>query len=130
MPEHSFEEWIKRAEQDFEYARLGMRQRNKPLFEGVCFHSQQCAEKYLKAFLVRHKIAFPKTHDLIELRRLCLLADPTFDLITDPLKELFPYAIDTRYPGLSLTKEDAKEAVTAMKKIRAFVRARLGLKSK
>lgn len=55
MPEDSLEEWIRKAEQDFEYARMGIRRRKSPLYDGVCFHAQQCAEKYLKAFLVRHK---------------------------------------------------------------------------
>ncbi len=33
----------------------------------VCFHAQQCVEKYLKAVLVSEAIDFPKTHDLEEL---------------------------------------------------------------
>ncbi len=130
MPEDSLEEWLKKAEQDFEYARIGMRQKKNLLYDGVCFHAQQCAEKYVKAFLVRHNIGFRKTHDLIELQRLCAQVDSTFSLITDPLKLLFVYAVDIRYPGMTATKEDAREAVAAMKQVRTFVRARLGLKSK
>jgi HEPN domain-containing protein len=130
MPEDSLDEWIRKAEQDFQYAQIGMRQKNSPLYDGVCFHAQQCAEKYIKAFLVRHNIEFRKTHDLIELQRSCSQVDSAFSLITDPLKLLFVYAVDIRYPGVSATKDDAREAVTAMKQVRTFVRARLGLKSK
>ncbi|MBW1960508.1 MAG: HEPN domain-containing protein [Deltaproteobacteria bacterium] len=36
----------------------------------VCFHAQQCAEKYLKAFLTFKNIDFPKTHDIGELLAL------------------------------------------------------------
>jgi hypothetical protein len=34
-----------------------------------------------------------------------------------------------RYPGLEATANDARDAVKAMKKIRKFARARLGLRS-
>jgi len=84
----------------------------------------------LKAFLVRHRIAFRKTHDLRDLRRQCVEVDSVFDLLTDALLLLNQFAIDSRYPGLALTHQDARDAVAAMKQVRAFVRARLGLKTK
>jgi HEPN domain-containing protein len=36
----------------------------------VCFHAQQCVEKYLKAFLVLEGIDFPKTHDIGKISAL------------------------------------------------------------
>ncbi len=120
-------DWLNKAEQDFQYARLGMRQRKQPLYDGVCFHAQQCAEKYLKAFLTRHHIEFRRVHDLDELLRLCTQVDEAFKLIFDALMILNPYSVDIRYPGTSATQEDARDAVAAMKQVRAFVRARLGL---
>ncbi len=33
----------------------------------VCFHVQQCAEKYIKAYLIYCEIDFKKSHDLGEL---------------------------------------------------------------
>ena len=30
----------------------------------ICFHAQQCVEKYLKSILVLHQIPVPKTHDI------------------------------------------------------------------
>lgn len=128
MTDESLEEWIQKAEQDYRMALVAMRQRKYPAYDDACFHAQQCAEKYVKAFLVRHKIVFRKVHDLAELQRLCLGVDPTFQLITAPLKTLYPYAVDIRYPGANATKEDAHEAIDAMKQVRKFVRARLGLK--
>lgn len=126
----SFEAWLEIAEQDFHIAQMAYRHRKHPTYYGACFHSQQCAEKYLKAFLVRHQAILRKTHDLEELVRLCSQIDSTFSLIADQLAELNTFSIDARYPGLSLTKEDAQEAVKSMKEIRIFVRARLGLKTK
>ncbi|MEA3283008.1 MAG: HEPN domain-containing protein [Euryarchaeota archaeon] len=37
----------------------------------VCFHCQQAVEKYLKAFMVKHQIEFPKTHSVMTLINLC-----------------------------------------------------------
>jgi HEPN domain-containing protein len=91
---------------------------------------RKSAEKYVKAFLVRHRIHFRKIHDLLRLKILCMEADPTFDLISESLALLFPYAVDARYPGFRATEQDARAAVAAMKQVRTFVRARLGLKSK
>lgn len=128
MNEGTVEEWIQKAEIDYNYALVGLRQKKLILFDGVCNHAQQCAEKYLKAFLTHHNVEFRRIHDLEELNRECIKVDPTFKLIDDALDVLKPYAVAIRYPGLQTEKEDAQEAVRIMKAIRAFVRIRLGLK--
>lgn len=128
MNEGTFEEWLAKAESDYEYALLGIRHRNLKSFDPICFHCQQCAEKYLKAFLTRHRVPFKRVHELANLNRLCVQIDSTFKLIFDWLEILDPYAVAIRYPGLQVEREDAKEAVATMKKIRKFTRARLGLK--
>ena len=46
--------WVEKAEEDFVLAQSALR-RKKPLITGVCFHAQQCAEKYMKALLVSKK---------------------------------------------------------------------------
>jgi HEPN domain-containing protein len=55
---------VEYAEEDLIMAKSALRHR-KPLTTPSCFHSQQCAEKYLKAILVSQDIEFPKTHDLL-----------------------------------------------------------------
>jgi len=120
-------EWVRKAEEDYETAITLARKRKRPTPNSVCFHCQQCAEKYLKAFLVQEGVIFSKTHDLRELRRLIMPADPTFDLITDLLLRLNPYAVEFRYPGEEATVTEAREAVTAMKAVRRFVRGKLKL---
>jgi len=120
-------EWVRKAEEDYETATTLVRKRKRPTPNAVCFHCQQCAEKYLKAFLVQREVVFSKTHDLRELRRLAMTADPTFDLITDLLLHLNPYAIEFRYPGEEATVEEARDAVAAMRTVRRFVRGKLGL---
>ena len=66
------DEWIKKAEGDWNSANREYRTRKNPNYDAACFHAQQCAEKYLKSFLQFNKKAFPKTHDLVELLELCL----------------------------------------------------------
>jgi HEPN domain-containing protein len=44
-------EWIDKAEGDFATARREIRIRKAPNYDAVCFHAQQCVEKYLKARL-------------------------------------------------------------------------------
>lgn len=58
--------WAAYAEEDLETAKAALRAR-KPRLMTACFHSQQCAEKYLKALLLTRTSDFPKTHDLIHL---------------------------------------------------------------
>ena len=42
------------------------------LHDGVCFHCQQAAEKYLKALLQDLREPIPHTHDLVRLLNLLL----------------------------------------------------------
>jgi HEPN domain-containing protein len=123
-------EWLTKAEDNFISALALARRRNRPVYDVVCNQCQQCAEKYLKALLVRHDKTFPKTHDLTQLKNLIAAFEPDIKLIIEPLRVLDPYAIDVRYPGLQTTADDAREAVAAMKTIRKFIRAKLGLRSK
>ena len=64
-------EWVDKAEEDFYSADLLLHAGEVPLTGPVCFHSQQCAEKYLKAFLTNHLIRFERTHVLADLLALC-----------------------------------------------------------
>jgi len=57
-------EWVAKAEGDFHDAQRGIRARKNPNYDGVCFNTQQCIEKYLKGCLVEAGIRFPKIHNL------------------------------------------------------------------
>jgi HEPN domain-containing protein len=52
--------WIKKAENDLITAKNSLNIKPEPPLDTICFHAQQCAEKYLKAFLVYHEIEFEK----------------------------------------------------------------------
>ena len=58
-------EWVDKAEGDFHTATREARVRKAPNHDAVCFHAQQCAEKYLKALLQEANIPFGKTHNLV-----------------------------------------------------------------
>ncbi|MCI0695284.1 HEPN domain-containing protein [candidate division KSB1 bacterium] len=121
------QEWVDKAEGDFHTANREMRVRKAPNYDAVCFHCQQCVEKYLKAYLQEHGQRFRPVHDLIEFLELCLPYDSAFELQRDLLKELTKYAVGVRYPGESATKDDARAAIQSMKTVRAFLRQKLGL---
>lgn len=125
MSAEYLKEWVRKAEEDFIVATALARRRKQPTPNAVTFHCQQCAEKYLKAFLVRHSVVFSKTHDLLELHRLCLSVEPAFNLIVDLLDLLNPYSVEFRYPGEDATVEEAKSTVKAVVQVRRFVRGLL-----
>ena len=122
-------EWVKKAEGDFVIASRELRARKAPNYDAVCFHAQQCAEKYLKACLQEAGIHFAKTHDLLLL--IDLLPQemkPRFELLRPYMSLLSAYAVDFRYPGDSADKEQAKEAVGFCREVRQVSREFLGLK--
>ena len=118
-------EWASKAEEDYQAALLLSRKRKHPLLNAVCFHGQQAAEKYLKAYLTLKKISFPKTHDLILLKNSCTKREGDFELLSDLVISLNPYSVEFRYPGEQATRRDAKRASLAVKEIREFVLRKL-----
>ncbi len=120
-------EWVELAEGDFAGAQMWARQKKNFRPEKLCWDCEQCVEKYLKAFLTRHRVKFERTHKLEELNALCLTADTDFRLIKTLVDKADICDPKIRYPGKSVTEEDARAAFAAMKQIRKFVRAKLGL---
>jgi HEPN domain-containing protein len=118
-------EWAFKAEGDLNTVTRELRVRKAPNYDSVCFHSQQSAEKYLKAFLVLHDDEPPRTHNLVELCRLCLIHNRMFEMIRPDLEILNGYGVVIRYPGISASKEDAAEAVRAALRVQRFARDRL-----
>jgi HEPN domain-containing protein len=120
-------EWVQKAEGDYDTARRELRARRRPNYDAVCFHAQQTAEKYLKAFLQERASSLPRTHNLIELLEICLSVDPAFELTRRPLVLLDRYAVRYRYPGEFAEKDEARAAVQAATIVREVARTRLGM---
>ncbi len=119
-------EMIEKAERDWQMAQW-LQQAPMPFYDGICFHAQQCAGKYLKAFLEEHNIAFSKTHDLIELLNLSKGLLSELDPLRQQLQKLSSYAVITRYRGFGATQQDAEEAMRTAGQVRFTVRSKLGL---
>ena len=122
--------WVQKAQNDIATAKhLAETMRPMPS-EIICFHCQQAAEKYLKAFLVHNDNEPPKTHDLIELVKLCGGFDTDFSILTTKCEYLLPFAVHARYPGASdPDDEDARRALAFAQDVITFVTARLPLRS-
>ncbi len=120
-------DWAQYAEEDLIMAKSAIK-RAKPLTSSACYHSQQCAEKYLKAILIFKNLEYPKTHDLMMLDKLCNEAGVFTGFTKENMGRLSGYAVHTRYPGNQPTPEEAKEAVELATEVRKFARKFLGLK--
>lgn len=123
-------EWVKYAEGDYDAACLLMRSRKKSTANAIGFHCQQCVEKYLKARLEEAGLAIPKIHLLPALLKLLAPVEPLWMAFTPAAKHLTSYAAEFRYPGHSVTTQDARKAMKDCRAIRKEVRAGLGLPKK
>ena len=63
--------WVRKAEEDWDVARREGAL-DVPPKDVVCFHCQQCAEKYLKGLLEEIGLSIPKIHDLDQLWSIVL----------------------------------------------------------
>ena len=70
-----------------------------PLLEHALFHSQQAAEKSLKAVWAFHDAPFRKTHNLDELGKECVRYHPGLKPLVLEAASLSEYAWLYRYPG-------------------------------
>jgi HEPN domain-containing protein len=119
-------EWIEKAEGDRSVASTLLNAPH-PVYDAICFHSQQAAEKYLKAWLVEQQVTFPRTHDLETLARLSIPSLRRVASIMRGLRLLTSFAVEIRYPGTSATAVDAVRCDAVSRVVRRIVRSALGL---
>lgn len=124
--DHLVRQWIKIAERDLLTAKQGL-EAEMVLTDIVCFHCQQAAEKYLKAFLVKNQIEFSKTHHLMPLINLCATVDKNFREELSEADCLTDYAVQLRYPDdwYEPTGEETAQAYAMALKIKHFVLKKL-----
>jgi HEPN domain-containing protein len=116
------QEWIDKAEGDFATAQRELQVQQMPNYDAVCFHTQQCTEKYLKACLQEANIAFNKIHDLSKLLDLLLPVEPNWETLRPTLEVLTAYAVEFRYPGISANKDLATQSFQDCVAIRQVIR--------
>lgn len=120
------DQWLGRANEDFGLAEHLVSE-NSPYLNAICFHAQQAAEKYLKAFLVHNQVEFPKTHDLVKILDLIATVDkPLAESLRD-VKGLSNYGVDIRYPGdlPEISNDDARQAFKLAEKARDAIMSAL-----
>jgi HEPN domain-containing protein len=120
------EEWLAKADEDLGFASSVIE--NSPYYAQICFHYQQAAEKYLKAFIVAYELAFEKIHDLLVLLKTCQLKEAALSEIENDCNFLNRFYIDTRYPAhwpADYKKEDALKAQRAAQNIAQTIREML-----
>jgi HEPN domain-containing protein len=118
-------EWARKAEGDFATAKREMNIAIDANYDAVCFHAQQCAEKYLKACLQEADLPFRKTHDLSELLHALLSIHPQFESLQEDVNALTEFAVEYRYPGECADRDDAYEAVQRCRVVRQAIRKAL-----
>ena len=109
--------WLNRARADLALASAPLPP--GAMFEDLCYHAQQAAEKALKAVYLRYGWPFRYVHDLnalvTGLREQGLRVPEELD---DTLP-LTAYALESRYPSVdeSVTPEQHKTAVALARRV-------------
>lgn len=122
-------EWIDLAEEDYRSLEREFRVRRSPSYSVVCFHCQQCVEKYMKAMLVSLQIEPPRTHNLVSMLDMIVPFQPLWESDRLSFQELLPYSVRARYGGIVCTRDDAKSAVQCCRHLRKLIRNTMGLDS-
>jgi len=119
-------QWVAKAANDLLNADNNLKSEIIP-FDTVCFHCQQAAEKFLKAFLVGKGQLYPITHDLLLILEKILPLNGDAENLRDTLAILMPYAVEIRYPDdwYMPSEEDAREAMDAVNKVRQWLQSAL-----
>ena len=120
-------EWVSKAEGDFAIVERETRARKNPSHDGVCFHAQQCAEKYLKARLYEAGVRVEKIHDLPALLEKVLPFEPLWEDFRSDLAYLSDFSVHFRCPGESADRVIALRARTLCRSFRKAARQTLGL---
>ena len=107
-------EWAAKAEGDFLTAGRELRARKSPNYDAVCFHAQQCAEKYLKAVLQEHEKNITKIHNLVELMILCEEIDGSFEMLRADLIMMDRYSVCERAILVKVQKKKTLSMLTLL----------------
>ncbi|CAN5193085.1 hypothetical protein BH20VER2_BH20VER2_17930 [soil metagenome] len=115
--------WLAKADADMVVAKACLQ--DDRAFNAACFHSQQAAEKTLKAWLIAGETEFPFIHDLRKLLNRCARRNPEFGELEAEAFLLNPYAVELRYStDFWATRAEAMAAIAAASKVRDFIMKR------
>lgn len=127
MNNEAVKKWILKAENDLKIAKDEILTED-PATDAICFHAQQCVEKYLKAYLIYNDKEIIKTHDILFLIKQCSLIDNEFKYLLEiNADSLTSYAVEIRYPDDFYFPDikEAKESIEICEKVKEFVNNKL-----
>lgn len=115
-------QWVRLADDDLLVAEQILLFATRRPFRLAAYHAQQCAEKYLKAFLVARRVDFPFTHNVSTLLELAASQESSL-LILEDVECLTAYATSARYPADEdpVSESEARETIELARKARDVV---------
>lgn len=115
-------EWEQKALNDLSTAEREILVQNNPNYDAVCYHSQQAAEKIMKAVLIRAGKTPSKVHDLMILSKDLNKIGISINIPHKDLIFLSRSAVVYRYPGESADLSDAENAIRIARSIVKMMR--------
>ena len=107
----STEKWIKKALGDYAAMNTLAKAEDERYYDNICFHAQQCIEKFLKALLIENDLEVPHIHDLQKLLNLVVEGYPVLEQFRVRFTRLTRLSVEVRYPYESAGKNEAEFAV-------------------
>ena len=115
-----------RARSDLALAKVSLPE--EAVYEDLCVHAQQAAEKAIKAVYREHNLAFRYTHDLQDLLDGLKDSGVKVPPQVEQAAQLTEYAWDGRYPGLAepVTEEQYHRALALAEAVVSWAAGVLG----
>ncbi|HZU52297.1 MAG TPA: HEPN domain-containing protein [Holophagaceae bacterium] len=121
------QEWVDKAEADWTTARREFTAEDRPNYDAVCFHAQQCVKKYLLARMEEADIPFPATHHLGVLLSICTDFEPSWEELKEAARTLTAHTIQIVHPGIMADEDMAHRSLDSGAALRRSIRESLEL---
>jgi HEPN domain-containing protein len=131
MNEDIVKQWIIKAEHDLMIA-LPAFENKSSVTDMICYHFQQCAEKYLKAFLISNNVEIKKTHVISVILEQCISIDNDFLYLKEQEIDILSiYATEARYPDdfYMPSFEETLDAYNKTVKVKEFILKKLDIQN-
>ena len=120
------QEWVTKAEADWTTARREFTIEDRPNYDAVCFHAQQCVKKYILARMEEADIPSPSTHHLGVLLSICVEVEPSWEEHKEQARTLTAHTIQIQHPGTMADEGMAHQSLDAGAVLRRTIRVSLG----
>jgi HEPN domain-containing protein len=91
------------------------------MYDIICFHATQAAEKFLKSFIISNGRTVEKIHDLDILQKVAIEIDSSFTNISKDCMSLNEYVPDIKYSEQeAITKQNINDIIKSLNAICNF----------